>query len=307
MLKKIILTAAAAIVFTAAVLLAVFADVEESRPKTSLFPDSVSVYITESSRIEQISYDKFVEGCLCGIIPNTGNIYDEQTLAAAAVVINTNALIALENKSALKDLGADFAVCDELPYVSYTDKAVNHADRKFIQSAVKTARHAYLAYKGKPAAVKMCAVSSGKTRELPFMPSKDLPEDALAKGYLTERAFTESEVLNAFSSLNLAGKSPAEWFSDPVYDETGELVSIDFLGRKLSGAEIRSALKLKSAAISVDYSLETFYFRCKGNGDNAGMSLNAANIAAQSGKTFDEILAKFYTLELVVEEQALPA
>lgn len=301
MLKKIIITASAAVVFTAAVLLAVFADIGINDRKASVFPDSVYVYITDKNRIEQISYDKFVEGCLCGIIPNTGNIYDEQTLAAAAVVINTNALVALENKQTFKALGADFAVCSEFPYVSYIDKAINLADRKLIQSAVKTARHVYLADKGKPVEVKMCAVSTGKTRELTFMPSNELPEDALAKGYLTKRAFTEKEVLNAFSSLNLADKNPEEWFSEPVYDDTGELVSIDFLGRKFTGAEIRSALNLKSAAISVEYSLETFYFSCKGNGNNAGMSLNSANVAAQNGMTFDEILSKFYTLDIIDE------
>lgn len=296
--KKIILAVISAVVTACAVFAAILCDIAKA-PKRSVFPEYVTVFISEKNRIEKMPYEKFVEGCLCGIIPATKNTYEEQTLAAIAVIINTNALIALNEKSGFENFCADFTVSAEFPYVSYNDKAVNHADRKLIQAAVKTANGAYLADKGKPVAVKMCAISSGKTESQPFMPSKELPEDALAKGYLTERAFSEKEVLQAFSSVNLCEKSPDEWFSNPVYNEFGSLVSVDFLSQKLSGDEIRSALKLKSSAISVDYRAETFFFRCKGSGENVGMSLNAANIAAQNGKKYGEILSEFYTLDLV--------
>ncbi|MCH5207447.1 MAG: hypothetical protein J1F04_01075 [Oscillospiraceae bacterium] len=299
MRKKIILSAVSAMIAIAAVIAAVLADISAEPRKTSPFPDTVSVYISGSEQIEQMSYEKFVEGCLCGIIPATGNIYEEQTLAAAAVVINTNALYSLKNKNAFEAMGADFAVCDEFPYVSYADKAVNHADRKLIRSAVKAAGKAYLAFDGEPVAVKMCAISSGKTRELMFMPSRAIPEDAFAKGYLTERAFSPNKILKMLSSTGLTGKEPSEWFSEQVYDEYGTLVSVDFLSTRLSGEELRSALSLKSSAISIEYRDETFFFQCKGNGDNAGMSLNAANIAAKNKKSYDEILAEFYPLELI--------
>ncbi|MCH5204002.1 MAG: hypothetical protein J1F03_04590 [Oscillospiraceae bacterium] len=297
--KKIILTAVSSMIALAAVFAAVFADISKKPQKVSPFPDTITVYISRNKCIEQISYDKFVEGCLCGIIPNTGNIYEEQTLAAIAVIINTNALAAMKTKGGFEAMGADLAVCEELPYVSYADKAINHADRKLIQSAVKTAGRSYLSYNGEPVAVKMCSISSGKTRELTFMPSRELPEDAFAKGYLTERAFTENEILYLFSGVNIEEKAPSAWFSSPVYDEYGALVSVDFLGQSLSGEKIRSVLKLKSCAISIEHRDETFFFRCKGNGDNAGMSLNAANIAAKNKKSFDEILAEFYALELI--------
>ncbi len=305
MLKKIISAALTAAIAAAVIAAAVFADVsEQSKPPEEQFPETVSVYLSESGRIEQMSFDRFVEGCISGIIPVSGNIYEEQTLAAMAVIINTNALVALKNKSEFNTFGADFTVCDAFPYVSYTDRAVKLSDRKVIRSAIETAGHAYLSDGTKPVSVKMCAVSTGKTRDLPYMPSKEIPEDALAKGYFTERAFSEDEVLSAFSSLNLADKEPSEWFSEPIYDEYGSLVSIDFIGHKLSGEEICGALDLKSDSISVEYSFETFIFRCKGNGENAGMSLNAANIDAQNGKDFAEILAEFYDLELIRSETA---
>lgn len=294
--KKIILALVCAAIIAASVF-AVISDITEDNAESSLFPQSVSVYISDSDRIEQMSFDKFIEGCICGMMPKTGNIYEEQTLAAMAVVFNTNALAELNDKNRFSI--ADFYVCDEFPFVSYTDTAIKLADRKLVQSAIKLASHRYLANNKKPVKVKMCAISSGKTRELPFMPSKELPEDALAKGYLTERAFTENEILNAFSVINIAQKPQEKWFSDPVYDEYGGLVSIELLSKKLSGAEIRSALKLRSEAISVEYREETFYFSCKGYGDNAGMSLNAANVAAKNNKKFDEILSRFYELQLV--------
>ena len=294
--KKIILVLVCAAIIAASVL-AIISDISGDNAESSLFPKSVSVYISDSDRIEQMSFDKFIEGCICGMLPKTGNIYEEQTLAAMAVVFNTNALVTLNDKNRFSI--ADFTVCDEFPFVSYTDTAIKLADRKLVQNAIKIAGHSYLANDRKPVKIKMCAISSGKTRELPFMPSKELPEDALAKGYLTERAFTENEILNAFSVINIADKPQAKWFSDPVYDEYGGLVSIELLSKKLSGAEIRSALNLRSDAISVECREETFYFNCKGNGDNAGMSLNAANIAAKNNKTFEEILSLFYELQLV--------
>lgn len=294
--KKIILALVCAAIIAASVF-AVISDITVDNTESSLFPQSVSVYISDKDEIEQMSFDKFIEGCICGMMPKTGNIYEKQTLAAMAVVFNTNALAALNDKKRFSI--ADFTVSDEFPFVSYTDTAVKLADRKLVQSAMELASHRYLAHEKKPVKIKMCAISSGKTRELPFMPSKELPEDALAKGYLTERAFTETEILNAFSVINIADKPREKWFSDPVYDEYGGLVSIELLSKKLSGAEIRSALDLRSDAISAEYREETFYFRCKGYGDNAGMSLNAANVLAKSGKTFEDILSHFYELQLV--------
>lgn len=299
MTGKIITAAILAIITAAAAVIAILVDISKKPQSTALFPASVTVYDSSKGKILQMPYESFVEGCICGIIPKTGNIYEEQTLAALAVVINTNALYALKNNGGFTDMGADFAVSEEFPFVSYTDKAVNHADRRIIKAAVMTAGKKYLAYEGEPVRVSFCTVSSGKTRELPFMPSRELLEDTLAKGFLTERAFTEAEILSAFSGINLTEKPPSEWFENPVYDEFGELVSVEFLSMSLSGEKIRSALKLKSSSISIEYRDETFFFTGKGNGDNAGMSLNAANIAAKNKKSFDEILSEFYSLELV--------
>ncbi len=289
--KKITLVSAGALVLFV-ILIIVLVNVTA---KKSPFPQKVTVYLKERSEIVSLDYSEFLEGCLRGFLPENKDLYEPQTLEALAVVVNTNALYALENRDNFENYGADFSTGEMFPY---TDKAVNSTARARVKTAAEGAATKCLALDGKPVQLDFCRISSGKTiPKLPVMPSVNLPSDALCKGYLSKNAYTVNEV-RALSEIKRLREPPEEWFTEPVYDEYGTLVSVKICGQTITGEFIKNTLGLRSAAIEIGFEDDCFVFICKGWGNNTGMSLAAADTMSRDGKTADEILAVFYSAKL---------
>lgn len=287
--KKITLVSAGALVLFI-ILIVILINVTAEKPR-SVFPKKVTVYLEERSEIVALDYGEFLEGCLRGFLPENKDLYEPQTLEALAVVINTNALYTLRNRDKFENFGADFIAGEMFPY---TDKA---ADAR-VKTAANAAAEKFLAVDGQPVLLDFCRISSGKTvPKPPAMPSVNLPSDALCKGYLSKNAYTVNEV-RALSEIKRLREPPEEWFSEPIYDEYGTLVSVKICGQKITGEFIKNTLGLRSAAIEIGFEDDCFVFVCKGWGNNTGMSLAAADTMSRDGKTADEILSVFYTAEL---------
>ncbi|MCI7759978.1 MAG: hypothetical protein MSH49_08120 [[Eubacterium] saphenum] len=289
--KKITLVSAGALILFV-ILIVILVNVTS---KKSPFPQKVTVYLKERSEIVSLDYSEFLEGCLRGFLPENGDLYEPQTLEALAVVVNTNALYTLQNRDNFENYGADFSTGDLFPY---TDKAVKSSARSLVRTAAEASAKKYLALDGKPVQLDFCRISSGKTiPKLPAMPSVNLPSDALSKGFLSKNAYTVNEV-RALSEIKRLREPPEEWFSEPVYDEYGTLVSVKICGQTITGEFIKNTLNLRSAAIEIQFEDDCFVFICKGWGNNTGMSLAAADSMSRDGKTADEILAVFYNAKL---------
>lgn len=289
--KKITLVSAGALILFV-ILIVILVNVTA---KKSPFPQKVTVYLKERSEIVSLDYSEFLEGCLRGFLPKNGDLYEPQTLEALAVVVNTNALYTLQNRDNFENYGADFSTGELFPY---TDKAVKSSARSLVRTAAEASAKKYLALDGKPVQLDFCRISSGKTiPKLPAMPSVNLPSDALSKGFLSKNAYTVNEV-RALSEIKRLREPPEEWFSEPVYDEYGTLVSVKICGQTITGEFIKNTLGLRSAAIEIQFEDDCFVFICKGWGNNTGMSLAAADSMSRDGKTADEILAVFYNAKL---------
>lgn len=289
--KKITLVSAGALVLFV-ILIVILVNVTA---KKSPFPQKVTVYLKERSEIVSLDYSEFLEGCLRGFLPENKDLYEPQTLEALAVVVNTNALCALQNRDKFENYGADFSTGEMFPY---TDKAVNSTARARVKAAAEASAKKYLTLDGKPVQLDFCRISSGKTiPKLPAMPSVNLPSDALCKGYLSKNAYTVNEV-RALSEIKRLREQPEEWFTEPVYDEYGTLVSVKICGQTITGEFIKNTLGLRSAAIEIGFEDDCFVFICKGWGNNTGMSLAAADSMSRDGKTADEILSFFYSAKL---------
>lgn len=289
--KKITLVSAGALILFV-ILIVILVNVTA---KKSPFPQKVTVYLKERSEIVSLDYSEFLEGCLRGFLPENGDLYEPQTLEALAVVVNTNALYTLQNRDNFENYGADFSTGELFPY---TDKAVKSSALARVKTAAEAAEKKYLALDGKPVQLNFCRISSGKTiPKLPAMPSVNLPSDALSKGFLSKNAYTVNEV-RALSEIKRLREPPEEWFSEPVCDEYGTLVSVKICGQTITGEFIKNTLGLRSAAIEIQFEDDCFVFICKGWGNNTGMSLAAADSMSRDGKTADEILAVFYNAKL---------
>lgn len=262
-------------------------------------PCTVSVYFRQRGEIAIMPYDEYVLGRALAQMPANS---ETEALAAAACAISSTALS--HTGAGLDGLGADFTDDEPLLYSEELCAAFDGSERleERAKSAVRKGISQALTIDGAPVYAPTCAISAGNTEDIstlyPWISACKCEKDKNAAGYESSTAMTAGMVSKAIKKIApnavLRGNG-AEWFSEPVYSDAGTLCSISFGGSAISGTELRTALGLRSTAISVSFEEDKFVFRCKGYGDNVGMSLYTANEMALRGASMEEILDYFYT------------
>jgi stage II sporulation protein D len=116
--------------------------------------------------------------------------------------------------------------------------------------------------------------------------------DLLSPNYLTTADFTIEQLTEKIEGIK--DIPVREWFSSPVYSDSGTVISINFGDKTFSGKEIRSMLNLRSANFDVTAKENAFTFTVRGYGHLVGMSQYGANYMAQQGSDYKEILKWYY-------------
>ena len=282
--KKLTIVSGAALVLLAAIVAVLLTVTANSG--TSAVPRRVSVYLPERGEILTMTYTEFLAGCVTGLTGGE-NLADE-ALAAVAAAENSRAVYALSTKKGFQNLGADFTVGADFPFVD------GDVDER-VTNAVRAAEKLLLTLDGEAINPQMCMISSGRTDECPpISPSAALPCDIGAEGFESRTAFTTEEVRRALHKSGTITPDCSEWFDNAVYADTGTLLYIEFNGERMTGAALKQAFGLRSVAVTVEYAEDKFRFTCLGFGENKGMSINAADFMAKNGSTAEEILKTFY-------------
>lgn len=257
-------------------------------PVDVTLPAQVSVLIPEENTILLLSCDEFLTGCIRGLLPQGENPAPE-ALRAIAAAQKTRIICRLRSpRHSTAALGADFIADENFPYVP------DNGDASLSEKLRAAAAEAQIiTINGEVFDAPICKISSGRTDPSPYSPSTPLLCDMDSAGFSSRHAFTHEEVWQKFKP----SRAPAdcgEWFDNAVYEETGSLKSIEFCGTEISGEDLRNRFDLPSRAIMIEFSDDVFYFSCRGQGDNRGMSVNAAVFLAKSGYSAEQILALFY-------------
>lgn len=269
--------------------------------KTDETEDTVKLKKSDGT-ISEISTDDYLFSVVGAEMPA---LYEAEALKAQAVASYTFLLYRKEeNKKEDFDItdtpysDQSFKTEEELKEL-WGDKYTEYADK--ITSVIKEVKGEKITYKGKIALPLYFAVSAGKTEsaknvfgtDIPYLVPVESIGDMLSPDYLNKKTFTFNEIREAFSGVSLSEDTSA-WFSNPVYSESGTLLSADFGDTSLSGSEIRTFLSLNSANISAEFSEDGITLTTKGKGHLVGMSQNGANYMAKQGSNYKEILTRYY-------------
>lgn len=307
-MNKLPMVSAAALLILAGVFAALMIfkkPAEPEEPPASAPEEYVTVLLEDKRRIVAVNRSDYIVGCLVGLISPK---CEREALRAAAACVSSTAEYYRTNRSGFSHSGADFSdKLTGLPYVPLNETKQLYGDdyEKYVSRLSEAVESAPpLTYNGEPIFAAVCEISSGCTDNAadllgdgyPYLVSVPTELDAECEGYESVCAFTEQSVYTALYTLcePTLTADCFSWFGNARYFDSGTLSSISFGGCELSGAELRSALNLRSAAISVEYSEDRFRFYCRGYGDNLGMSLNYANELALRGKKAEDILVYFY-------------
>ena len=169
-----------------------------------------------------------------------------------------------------------------------------------IRNAVRETDGQRLTYEGEPIRAVFHSSSGGQTEAsaalwgaVPYLVSVSSPETAqTVPGFETTVTVSAADAEKALE-VKLP-EDPAQWLGETVRDASGRVETITIGGRTLSGAEARSLFSLRSTNFTAEAADGNLVFHVIGSGHGVGMSQYGANVMAQQGVGYAEILAHYY-------------
>ena len=250
----------------------------------------------------------WLPGVVAGEMPAS---FEPEALKAQAVAARTYIMSRMSSGTASHP-GA--AVCDDpgCCKARLTDEELREnwggayeENMSKILSAVRSTDGQYLSYGGEAIEAVFHSSSAGKTEDSaelwsarPYLVSVDSPETAEdVPNYVTTVTVPCEDFAAKLSSLrpgaDFSGE-PALWLGPAAEDASGRVDSVEIGGAQFTGQELRELFSLRSTAFTLDYTVEGFLFTVTGFGHGVGMSQYGANVMAENGSGYREILAHYY-------------
>ena len=163
----------------------------------------------------------------------------------------------------------------------------------------------YLAWEGEAIEAVFHSSSAGMTEDAaevwsarPYLVSVSSPETAGdVPDYVTSVEVSPEDFAAKLTALrpgaDLSGR-PAGWLGPLERDGSGRVEGVEIGGESFTGQELREAFSLRSTAFTLDCTGEAFLFTVTGYGHGVGMSQYGANVMAEGGADYREILAHYY-------------
>ena len=284
---------------------------EEAEASSTVYDSAKMLKVLIDGELTEMDMETYLQGVVRAEMPAS---FEEEALKAQAVAARTYTLYKMEGGGSANHPEAD--ACDDIncckAYKSAEEAAASWGvssaiyEAKIRQAVAETDGEVVL-YEGHPVLAVFHSSSAGATRNvedvwqqsLPYLRSVASPEGADAvPNYYSKASFTLTEFKEIFiaqyPTANLSG-TPSNWFSNIHQDVNGAVESLQVGGITVTGGEMRSLLGLRSANFTISFTDDTVEFSVTGYGHGVGMSQYGANVMAQEGKTYKEILTYYYT------------
>ena len=263
----------------------------------------------EDGTIQEMTMADYLWGVVAAEMPAS---FEEEALKAQACAARTYTVIK-QNSASQKHPGADICA-DSTCCQAYVERDAAllrwglsaQENEEKITRAVEGTDGLGILYQGEPIQALFFSSAAGRTvdavevwgNSVDYLKSVDSPEGEEVPNYRSQASFSAEEVrtltLAAYPGADLSG-DPTGWFGEIVRNEGGTVTSLKLGGVTLTGGQVRTLFSLRSAAFTVTWDGSNFLFDVTGYGHGVGMSQYGANAMAKEGKSFEEILAWYYT------------
>lgn len=273
--------------------------------------DSFSVYLSGEDKTVTLSREEYLLGVLAAEMSPD---YHAEALKAQALAAYTFAYRKhLQNTSGTYDLTTDSSL--DQGYLNARQRTEKWGEKaeeyeKKLKEAIAAVAGQLIVYDGQPILAAYHAISPGNTETAenvwgtacPYLQCENSAVDLLAPGYLSEVKLSTEDFVKGLSALEctVSGEATA-YIGESQKSEAGTVLNITLCGKEVTGAQVRKAFSLRSAAFELSYAEGTFTFTVSGYGHGVGMSQFGANYMAQQGAGYREILAAYYRGASVVQ------
>lgn len=263
--------------------------------------NEIQILIGTAEGPVQMELDRYLTGVVLAEMPAS---FEPEALKAQAVVARTYTMRAVNGKSKHEN----YAVCTDSSccqsYISveaYLQKGGTSESVEKIQAAVDATSGFVLTYDGALIEATYFSCSGGKTEDavavwgtdVPYLQSVDSPGEEKATHYTDRITFSAGEFTRRLS-LDVNGDTK-ELLGEVTYTDGGGVKRMIIGGKRFEGTTLRKLLELPSTAFSIQLMDNTVIITTRGYGHRVGMSQYGADAMAATGKTFEEILAHYYS------------
>ena len=135
--------------------------------------------------------------------------------------------------------------------------------------------------------------------DLPYLQSVQSPEgEDEVPNYYSVATFSAEEFkelfLAEYPQADLEGE-PESWFGGETRNDSDMVLTMTVGGVEVKGTAMRALFSLRSASFTISVEGDEITFHVTGYGHGVGMSQYGANVLAQEGKDYQEILTWYYT------------
>ena len=275
----------------------------------------INVYMEKQKKVQSMNLEDYVTGVVCAEVPAK---FDIEALKAQAVAARTFGAAHMESLGGHKyksNTGAD--VCDSVKCQVFMNKEdrfkswpANSREEYWnkVTKAVKETQGEVLTYNGKLVMEPYYfSSSSGKTEDakevfsedIPYLKSVNSPGEENSYKYRTTVKLNYYDFVNKINSRYSKANLSADNVKSSVFiksrDSSGYVKEINVGNITLKGNQFRSVLGLNSANFIISFENNFIQITCTGYGHDVGMSQSGANVMAQSGKDYKQILTHYYT------------
>lgn len=289
----------------------------------------IQLLITETNEVKEMDLEEYIMGVLIGEMPVS---YDIEALKAQAIVARTYTLYKMLNSQNAHE-NAD--VCDDINHCqAYKTKEYalacwedNEENEKWnkIKLAVLETQNRVITYNKELINTFFHANSGGQTEDIsniwgheniPYLKSvKSFENDLrIEEKTLSYQEIDEIMKVNYTNYIELSNDVQLNWsnqinISGDIErnikiiekNSSGRVDKLQVSNMLLEGTEARTLFSLKSTLFDITNNNDGVTFKTYGYGHGIGLSQDGANVMAQSGSNYEDII-KYYYYGCEIEE-----
>lgn len=272
--------------------------------------DKIKLLHKDTNEVEELQLEDYIKNVVSAEMPAN---YSEEALKAQAVVARTYTMYKIMKSSKHQD--AD--ICDKSDccqaWISKEERMKKWDEDKKneywnkIETAVNSTAGQIITYNDEPINAFFHSNSGGKTQiplyvwggeGYPYLQVVETAGEENYSQYKSEVELSKKELEEKLKekyenfSINFDEKNCIEVIQR---DDSNRVKEIKIGNLELSGVEVRTILKLRSANFTVEIANDSIKFNVIGYGHGVGMSQTGADAMAKQGSNYKEIIQHFYT------------
>lgn len=286
------------------ILLIIYIIIRSTSPSTSFFenpPQAIKVKNTATNEILTLEMEKYIIGVVAGEMPAS---FELESLKAQAIAARSYAYYKVKQANDIYNLTNDTNSQVYLTEEQMKAKWQNQYDYYYakVKEAVDATKDMVLTFNDQIISAYYFAMSNGYTEnalnvfneDKSYLVSVESKEDISHRNYSVTKNFTRDifcDKLNINCSNLVINKI--------VRNNTKHVDYIIINNQQFKGTTFRKLLGLRSTDFDINIKGDNISIITRGYGHGVGMSQYGANLMAKEGKTYDEILAHYYTDSII--------